>query len=377
MNSWPLPVQILSVAALGLFWGGLLDRAVDRLEFEKSLFWPFGRHCRRCWRPLPIGWWIPLAGPLFFRRCAGCGAPSPWRRLVVEIVTATLFAALYWHYLGSPGAWVFPYYPLPFLGPMRRALFVYHALLFSFLIVATFIDLELMVIPDSVTIPGMLAGVVVGTFWFVELHPVPVFSPPLSASDLVLLGADWCPNWIPGSETIEAWMEPHRFSINIHWQMNWNRWLGFLTSTVGLLAGGLVVWLVRLICTWAFGREAMGLGDVTLMAMVGSFLGWQSALIAFFLAPVSAIGVGLFSWLVTGRGELPYGPHLSIASAAVVFLWRPIWRQMHLFFADTSLFWAAALVMLTLLFATAVATAWIKRFFGRIRRPRRGPTGGA
>ena len=62
-------------------------------------------------------------------------------------------------------------------------------------------------------------------------------------------------------------------------------WAGLLTALVGLVGSGGIVWAVRLIGTAALRREAMGFGDVTLMMMIGTFLGWQACLIAFFLAP--------------------------------------------------------------------------------------------
>ena len=59
-----------------------------------------------------------------------------------------------------------------------------------------------------------------------------------------------------------------------------------LTALIGLVGSGGIVWAVRLIGTAALRREAMGFGDVTLMMMVGTFLGWQACLIAFFLVAV-------------------------------------------------------------------------------------------
>ena len=72
-------------------------------------------------------------------------------------------------------------------------------------------------------------------------------------------------------------------------------------------------------------REAMGFGDVTLMAMVGAFLGWQAALVVFFMAPFMGLAVGLFQWVFRGNNVLPYGPYLSLASAMTLFAWPSIW----------------------------------------------------
>ena len=78
-------------------------------------------------------------------------------------------------------------------------------------------------------------------------------------------------------------------------------WDGLLTALVGMAAGGGLVWLVRIIGTAALGREAMGFGDVTLMAMIGAFLGWQACLLVFFLAPLAGLVLGLVQ-LILRRG---------------------------------------------------------------------------
>jgi leader peptidase (prepilin peptidase)/N-methyltransferase len=100
------------------------------------------------------------------------------------------------------------------------------------------------------------------------------------------------------------------------------------SSMVGWLVGGAIVWLVRILGTLAFGREAMGLGDVHLLASMGAAFGWFDPLLAFFIAPFFGliwILVGQFgSRMFKGLGhQLPYGPHLAIALFLIVFL-RPV-----------------------------------------------------
>ncbi len=94
----------------------------------------------------------------------------------------------------------------------------------------------------------------------------------------------------------------------------------------GYLAGGAVVWVTRIAGTLGFGKEAMGLGDVHLMAAIGAVAGWPVAVLAFFGAPFSGLAYALVAF---GVGKLvkrevrmiPYGPHLALA-AAVVIVWR-------------------------------------------------------
>jgi leader peptidase (prepilin peptidase)/N-methyltransferase len=335
-------LQIAVVAVVGLFIGAFLDRCIARLRLEKSLLWPLRRHCEVCYQP--IGWLdcLPVLGYcISLGRCRACRSRVPARALVVELLTAGLLAALYALHVGGQGYWlpheVPPGIPWHFSAPILTALFVYHALLICFLIVATFIDLDLMIIPDTVTVPGMLVGVLLGTFWYVELHPVTLGIP---LNEVI--------NMFPGG----------------HWHMNWNRYLGLATGLTGLVVGGGVVWIVRAVCSWAFGREAMGLGDVTLMAMVGSFLGWQTVILAFFLAPLSAVVVGVIGWLVTRSDALPYGPHLSIASVLCVFWWRSLWRwAFQVFSFGPGQLLIGAMVLVGMLIAVAVGLQSVKRLF--------------
>ncbi|MCA9294049.1 MAG: prepilin peptidase [Phycisphaerales bacterium] len=99
-------------------------------------------------------------------------------------------------------------------------------------------------------------------------------------------------------------------------------------SLLGLLVGGGIVWGVRILGTLAFGKEAMGLGDVHLMAAIGACLGWVDPLLAFFIAPFLGIcwAIGsLFLAPVFKRegAALPFGPHLAIASV-LVLLGKPV-----------------------------------------------------
>ncbi len=99
-------------------------------------------------------------------------------------------------------------------------------------------------------------------------------------------------------------------------------------SMLGYLVGAGLVWIVRLLGTLAFGREAMGLGDVHLLGAVGACLGWFDPILVFFLAPFIGLSWvfigGLLSVVSKGsRRELPYGPHLALA-AALLFIGRPV-----------------------------------------------------
>jgi prepilin signal peptidase PulO-like enzyme (type II secretory pathway) len=109
------------------------------------------------------------------------------------------------------------------------------------------------------------------------------------------------------------------------WALGGRPWAGLLTSLIGLVGSGGIIWAVRLVGTAALRREAMGFGDVTLMMMVGTFLGWQACLVAFFLSPFAAIVVGVAQLIFRHDDVIPFGPFLCLASAGVVVGWAPIW----------------------------------------------------
>ena len=102
-------------------------------------------------------------------------------------------------------------------------------------------------------------------------------------------------------------------------------WVGaLLGSLLGALVGGFIVWLTRILGTLAFGREAMGMGDVDLMFGVGAVVGAGPAVAAFFLAPFLGMVVAIYMLLTGSKRELPYGPYLSLATAVVLLFYCPI-----------------------------------------------------
>jgi len=101
--------------------------------------------------------------------------------------------------------------------------------------------------------------------------------------------------------------------------------MGLLTSLVGLAVSGGMVWVVRLVGTAALRREAMGFGDVTLMMMIGTFLGWQAGVIIFFVAPFAGLVIGILQMLLHRDDVIPYGPFLCLGALAVAAGWPNFW----------------------------------------------------
>lgn len=104
-----------------------------------------------------------------------------------------------------------------------------------------------------------------------------------------------------------------------------SHWQGLLTSLVGMAVGGGTVWAVRVVAGLAMGEEAMGFGDVTLMGMIGAFIGWQPSLLAFFLAPMAAIAIFIIQRILTGERAQAFGPYLCVGSAATILWWPGLW----------------------------------------------------
>ena len=117
------------------------------------------------------------------------------------------------------------------------------------------------------------------------------------------------------------------------WSIGGPHWAGLASSLAGIVVGGGLVWIVRILAGAVLHREAMGFGDVTLLAMIGAFLGWQAAVVVFFLAPFAGAVVGLSRLLFRTEHEIPYGPFLCLAAAGTVLAWPTIWDISERYFA--------------------------------------------
>jgi prepilin signal peptidase PulO-like enzyme (type II secretory pathway) len=128
-----------------------------------------------------------------------------------------------------------------------------------------------------------------------------------------------------GSAWWAAWLRPRPVAVTTGaavllggWFVGGDHWRGLVSSLVGIAVSGGIIWLTRAGASRALGREAMGLGDVTLMAMVGAWLGWQPCLLACFLAVFIGLVHGVTQLVVRSETELPFGPSLCLAAAVVV-----------------------------------------------------------
>jgi leader peptidase (prepilin peptidase)/N-methyltransferase len=229
-----------------------------------------------------------------------------WRCALLMLVTAILFAgfdAAVHEFRVLETAEVQP------SGVGRQLRMAYHLILISLLVAATATDFDCYIIPDQISVPGILIGVI-GAVAVGELQ-------------LCHLWVDWhfaIPH-LRGPR-IPGWYDVHR------------SWHGLAWSLSGLVTGATITWIARQISSRVLGQEAMGLGDVTLMAMIGSFLGWQGAVLVFLLAPLAGLTVGITIMLVSGKTYLPYGPWLGLAAVFVLFRWGWLWENTRLVFSD-------------------------------------------
>ena len=266
---------------------------------------------------------------------------------------------------------------LPTYQPFALPMFVTHMVLGGFMLAATWIDFDEWTIPDIITVPGTVLAIFASTisWWIyppsfvgggVPLLPTgfdsPWFShiaPPLSPWRWWLVGlaiwSTWCfalsdrrisvrlirRRGILGAfkHLTSGIVRGHGFrrlvtlwvlgcgAVLIVTSLGGRPWYGMLTALIGLAVGGGVVWAIRIVAGVALGQEAMGFGDVTLMAMIGAAVGWQAAIIAFFLSPFTAIVIVLVRRLVSGESHTPFGPYLCAGTTLTVLFWNAAYNE--------------------------------------------------
>ncbi len=356
---------------LGACVGSFLNVCIYRIPQHESLWdqlrglthppssCPFCRKRILAIDNIPVFGWLLLRG-----RCRNCRHWIPPRYALIEFFNGLLWVGLYmlivpagfqatvkesclWSPL-SPLADPTLQYPDHVF--WLHAQYLYYLVLVEALLVATFIDFDLQIIPDGSTIPAMVVGVGASAA-LGRLHPWPVwFESPTGLSFFQRLMPD---AWFFGRDPVApAWLLAHP---HVH---------GLLSSLVGLVVGGGIVWLVRIIGERVMRRETMGFGDVILMALIGSFLGWQATILVFFVAPFCSLAV-IGSTLVFRRTqEIAYGPYLSFAALLVLVFWNPRVARCDQYFGLGPVVIVHALFMLAMLGVTLLLVQWVKRLFG-------------
>ncbi len=256
----------------GLVAGSFLNACIWRIPRQESLL--KRSHCPGC--GALIRWYdnIPVISYLrLLGCCRTCKSTISIRYPLVETGTAFLFLALLWRF--GPSWVLLPMVPLTCM-----------------IVALIFIDLDHMILPDVITLPGALLGLVL-SFW----------QDPVFYSD-------------PLAQSLAAWALPP------DWQ---GTALPLVGSVLGLIVGGGLLWLVAEVYFRLRKVEGLGFGDVKMMAMVGAFLGWKYVLLTIFLGSFSGALFGLVYIRVRRldmQFQLPFGVFLGL-SALVVLLFGP------------------------------------------------------
>ncbi len=247
-------VSIPGYVIAGLFGaliGSFLNVCIYRLPRGESIVWPSSR-CPACARS--IAWYdnIPILSFLVLRgKCRACGAPISFRYPLIEAANAVGYGVIFWHFGVGWGS-------------------AAYAVLFSALLVVTGTDFTHQIIPNVITVPGMLFGL-------------------LCASTILPVG--------------------------------------LVNSIMGMLVGGGVLWGLAWVSPYLFGKEGMGGGDIKLLAMIGAFLGWKATLLTIMIGAAvgSVVGMGLISLNVIKRDDyIPFGPFLALGAVLSLFFHEPL-----------------------------------------------------
>jgi leader peptidase (prepilin peptidase)/N-methyltransferase len=368
---------IVFLFALGGCVGSFLNVVVYRIPRDKSLVAPpsscpaCGKHIR-FYDNIPLVSWVLLGG-----RCRYCkGRISP-RYFIIELLTALVFVGMYALYFRSglrsgvpdflAGGWF---------------LYLTSLVLLSSLIAASAIDLEMWIIPLSICWFATAAGLIASALAPLVVHPVTIrhyFLIPttadlilvnqttiasLSAGAVVGLGlsflllaaglikrsydfagvkdspGDGQQNAEEFNDRVEVCREilfllpiitcalaaywlVNRFPALHQWWLAFSQGpviAGLLGGLAGYFMGCAIVWLTRILGTLAFGREAMGLGDVHLMGAAGTVIGPLFVIIAFFIAPFFGLAWAGVQMFFKKTRQIPYGPFLSAGILAVMIL---------------------------------------------------------
>ncbi len=355
---------------VGACVGSFLNVVIYRLPRGESIVFP-ASHCPSCgraikWRDnIPIVSWLLLRG-----RCRWCDVGISSRYLLIELLTAVLVAGLYVCYFvlrlrdgisGFTEDW-----------PM----FVAHAALLCGLLAASAVDIELFIVPLQVMWVCAAVGIASAAFRPNDAF-VPHASPATAAVSAgvvvgllaawVLLRRGWLqPSFLDADDkpitderestvaiTAQDGVNPRkeilrevlflapaivlgiagyfiatrigaaeRFCNELFCETSISKNLASGTGAVfGMLVGAAWIWGARIFGTLGFGKEAMGMGDVHILAAVGAVAGWKAATLVFFVAPLFGLVWALHLLIARGKRELPYGPWLALGTLIVLLFY--------------------------------------------------------
>ena len=239
-------LMALYALLVGLALGSFMNVCIYRIPLQKSIVRP-SSSCPNCGKKIRFYDNIPIISYLLLLgRCRHCHHPISWRYPVIEAITGLLSLALFIRYGLS----------------FQYLLFLLFA---ATLVTISFIDLDHQIIPDVLSIPGIIAG--------------------LAAA------------FVPG---------------NVLW----------FESVIGIIGGGGALFLVGLAYEKLTGKQGMGGGDVKLLAMIGAWMGWRSLPFVLLISSLTGAIIGSVFLLAAGKGyrvKIPFGPFLSLGALSYIF----------------------------------------------------------
>ncbi len=258
---------------LGAIVGSFLNVCIYRMPRTESVVKPRS-HCVSCNKMIP--WYdnIPFISYLLLgAKCRFCKQKISFRYFIVEFITACFFILLYRVFgLGFE--------------------YINYLVLICGLIIATFVDLDFRIIPDEVSVGGIVVGLVLSLIESFKLFgKVQILELPI------------------------------------------------IDSFLGVLIGGGLIYLTGLFGNLLFFKlmkkesidgetESMGGGDVKLLAMIGAFIGWKLSILTFFIAPFLGSVAGVYILLRKGKHTLAYGPAIALAAVICIFYGKVIVRML-------------------------------------------------
>lgn len=246
-------IMWVSIFMLGTVIGSFLAVCIHRIPLRRSVVTPRSA-CLAC--GTQIAWYdnVPVLSFLWLRgQCRACRQRISIRYPLIEIANGLGYLLVVWKF------------------GLTWDTVVYAGLMSVFLVV-TWIDWDHKIIPDVITLPGIILGFVCASF---------------------LLSTGW------------------------------------MNSLIGILVGGGVLLVLAWASPFLFGKEGMGGGDIKFLAMVGAFLGWKAALLALMVASIvgAVVGIALLLAKVMERGQyIPFGPYLALGSVVAMLWGLEIWN---------------------------------------------------
>jgi len=239
------------ILLLGAVVGSFLNVCVFRIPKNESIIFP-ASHCQACRHPIAWRDNIPVVSFLLLKgQCRHCNAPISGQYIWVELSCVVLFFLFY----GVFGLTV------------RGAVYLILSLA---LLTESLIDWKHQIIPDGITLSGIVIGLAVSGL-FPELH----------------------------GESV------------------WFR--GLLSGSLGVLFGGGILYAVGTVSEWIMKKETMGGGDVKLLAMIGAVLGWKGVLGTLFISSFLGSVAGIILRWRQGQERIPFGPYLAVGAFLYLF----------------------------------------------------------